>query len=82
VVVIIGAGHWFYFIKTQAICIRLFKWKNHIDKVFPQLNNIDEASSGPKNDHGFGCVNRSIANNLELIQQMLKKPDSVRAFSV
>lgn len=78
-IVLLIARNLGYFLKAKVIVIRLFKRKHYVNKVLSQLGNVSYPLPVVCNaNHGFGRMHANIANQLKLIDKMIKKCQRVR----
>lgn len=82
VVVIISTRHLLYPAETKIIGIGLLKRKNYVDKVFAQPGHISKPLLRRQCDHRFGRMNVYFADLLKLVDQFIKKRNSMRAFAI
>jgi len=70
VVMIIAPGNRFYFCEAEVIIIRSFERENHIHKILAQPDDIRKLCFPRNGDHGFGWMNRDIADGPVFIYKM------------
>jgi len=70
-------------LKTKIVRIRLFKWKNHVNKILSKLSDVGDALSRSCNtNHAFGWMNCHFSDLTELFHEMMKQRKCLLRFSV
>ena len=82
VVVLRGAGHLGYFLKTQILFVGLIERKDNIHKVTPQANDVGDPGFCGQADHGFGGMQCDGTNLLILLYEISEQRQRVLGFVV